>query len=138
MQLHAYLCFNGRCDEAIAFYCEAVGAEVVMKSYFKDMPDSEACPSGAEDKVMHATLKIGESILMVSDGCGANGPNFADFSLSLSLTDEGEATRLFEALGAGGEVQMPLAKTFWSPCFGMVKDRFGLSWMICIPGEDMG
>lgn len=130
MQLQAYLCFNGQCDEAITFYCEAVGADVVMKSYFKDMPDSEMCPSGAQDKVMHATLKIGESVMMVSDGCGADGPSFEGFSMSLSLTDEGEAGRLFDALGAGGEVQMPLAKTFWSPCFGMVKDRFGLSWMI--------
>ncbi len=130
MQLHAYLCFDGRCDEAIAFYRKAVGAEVVMKSYFKDMPDSEMCVGGAEDKVMHATLKIGDSILMVSDGCGNDGPNFAGFSLSLALTDEGEAGRLFDALSEGGEIQMPLAKTFWSPCFGMVKDRFGVAWMV--------
>ena len=130
MLLHAYLCFNGQCDEAIAFYCEALGANVVMKSYFKDMPESESCPSGAEDKVMHATLQIGESILMVSDGCGSNGPKFEDFSLSISAADEAEAGRLFNALADGGEVQMPLAKTFWSPCFGMVKDRFGLCWML--------
>jgi len=130
MQLHAYLCFNGQCDEAITFYCKALGASVVMKSYFRDMPDSETCPAGAEDKVMHATLQMGESILMVSDGCGSDGPNFEDFSLSISAADEGEAGRLFEALADGGDVQMPLAKTFWSPCFGMVKDRFGLSWMV--------
>ncbi|MCP4451902.1 MAG: VOC family protein [Planctomycetes bacterium] len=130
MQLHAYLCYNGRCDEAIAFYTEVLCAEVVMKSYFKDMPDSEGCPSGAEDNVMHATLKIGESMLMVSDGCGQDGPNFDGFSMSLSLTDETEARRLFDALSKGGEVQMPLAKTFWSPCFGMVKDQFGLPWML--------
>ena len=94
------------------------------------MPESETCPAGAEDKVMHATLRIGESILMVSGGCGSDGPNFEDFSLSISAADEGEAGRLFEALADGGDVQMPLAKTFWSPCFGMVKDRFGLSWMV--------
>jgi PhnB protein len=130
MQIQAYLCFNGRCDEAIDFYCEALGANVLMKSYFKDMPDSEMCPSGAEDKVMHAALQIGESVIMVSDGCGNEGPSFEGISLSLSLTDEGEATRLFGALIDGGDVQMPLAKTFWSPCFGMLKDRFGVSWML--------
>ena len=132
MQLNAYLCFNGQADEAIAFYREALGATVVMKSYFKDMPESEECqlPPGREDKVMHATLQIGESILMVSDGCGSEGPKFEDFSLSLSPADEAEAKRLFDALSEGGQVQMPLGKTFWSPCFGMVKDRFGLSWMV--------
>ena len=130
MQIQAYLCFNGRCEEAIDFYCDALGANVLMKSYFKDMPDSEMCPSGAEDKVMHAALQIGESVIMVSDGCGNDGPSFEGISLSLSLADEGEATGLFGALVDGGDVQMPLAKTFWSPCFGMLKDRFGVSWML--------
>ncbi len=130
MQLQAYLCYNGRCEEAIGFYREALGAEVEMLSHFKDMPESETCPHGAEDKVMHATLQIGESILMVSDGCGDDGPSFEGFSLSLTPADEKEATRLFDALADGGEVQMPLAKTFWSPCFGMLKDRFGVSWMV--------
>jgi PhnB protein len=79
---------------------------------------------------MHATLKIGESILMVSDGCSSDGPRFEGFALSLAPADESEAKRLFEALAEGGEVQMPLAKTFWSPCFGMAKDRFDVSWMV--------
>lgn len=130
MQIQAYLCFSGRSEEAIEFYCQALDAKVLMKSYFKDMPESEMCLPGAEDKVMHAALQIGESVIMVSDGCGDDGPRFEGISLSLSLTDEEEATRLFVALGDGGDVQMPLAKTFWSPCFGMLKDRFGVSWML--------
>ncbi len=130
MQLQPYLSYNGRCEAAITFYREALDAKVEMLLHFKDMPESETPPPGAEDKVMHATLQIGESILMVSDGCNHDGPTFEGFSLSLVPADEAEATRLFNALADGGEVQMPLAKTFWSPCFGMVKDRFGVSWMI--------
>lgn len=131
MQLNAYLCYNGQGEEAIEFYREALGAKVLMLSHFKDMPESENCPAGVDnDKVMHATLQIGESILMLSDGCEHDASKFEGFSLSLAPADEVEARRLFDALADGGEVQMPLEKTFWSPCFGMTKDRFGVSWMV--------
>ena len=101
-----------------------------MLMRFKESPDPDMCQPGAEDKVMHANFRIGNTTVMASDGRCEGQPAFQGFSLSLSLTDEAEAERLFAALSDGGQVQMPLTKTFWSPCFGMVADRFGVSWMI--------
>lgn len=130
MQVEPYLFFEGRCEEALDFYRKALGAEVTALFRFKESPDPGMCPSGAEEKVMHANLRIGDTTIMASDG-GCQGPStFQGFSLSLSLTDTAQAQRLFAALSDGGQVQMPLAKTFWSPLFGMVADRFGVSWMI--------
>lgn len=86
-------------------------------------------PPGFENKVMHASFRIGDNILMASDGC-EEGQQFKGFSLSISVATEAEADRFFTALSDGGQVQMPLAKTFWSPRFGMLTDRFGISWMI--------
>lgn len=131
MQIESYLFFNGRCEEAIAFYQRALGAEVLMLMRNKESP--EPPPPGSEDKVMHATLRIGTSHLMLSDGDNDGKPVFTGFSLSLDAADEAEAERLFAALSDGGTVQMPLAKTFWSPKFGMVADRFGVGWMISVP-----
>ena len=98
---------------------------------FKDNPDPTMGMPGIDgNKVMHASFRIGSNVLMASDGRCTGQPNFQGFSLSLTLADEAEADRLFAALGKGGQVQMPLAKTFFSPRFGMVADRFGVSWMI--------
>ena len=97
---------------------------------FKESPDPNMCLAGAEDKVMHATVRIGNTTIMASDGMSSGHLAFQGFSLTLSLADKDEATRLFTALSDGGQVQMPLAETFWSPLFGMVTDRFGVSWMI--------
>ncbi|WP_024304347.1 VOC family protein [Pseudogulbenkiania sp. MAI-1] len=136
MQVQTYLFFDGRCEEAIEFYRSALGAEVEMLMRFKDSPEPPQpgmVPPGAEDKVMHASFRIGESMVMASDGRCQGQPSFQGFALSLSAADQAEAERLFAALSEGGQVQMPLAKTFFSLCFGMVADRFGVSWMIIVP-----
>ena len=132
--VQSYLFFGGRCDEALEFYRTALGAQVDFLMCCKESPEPlppGRLPPGFEDKVMHATFRIGESTLMASDGC-EEGPKFAGFSLSLAVPTQAEADRAFAALAAGGQVQMPLTKTFWSPCFGMLTDRFGIGWMISI------
>jgi PhnB protein len=125
-----YLFFDGRCEEAVEFYRKALGAQVETLTRFKDSPDPGMCPPGAGDKVMHASIRIGETTVMASDGQCSGRQSFEGFALSLTLPDAAEAERLFAALGDGGRVQMPLTKTFFSPRFGMVADRFGVSWMI--------
>jgi PhnB protein len=135
MQVQPYLFFDGRCEEAIEFYRKALGAEVVMLSRFKDSPEPHQpgmLPPDADDKVMHATLRIGDSTVMASDGRCLGKPVFQGVSLSLTVPDEAQADRVFSALAEGGQVQMPLTKTFFSPRFGMVADRFGVSWMIYV------
>lgn len=135
-----YLFFNGSCEQAIEFYRKALGAEVEMMMRFKDSPepcDPGMVPPGSENKIMHASFRIGETTVMASDGCSTGKTTFEGFSLSLTVTTEAEADRVFAALADGGEVRMPLAKTFWSPRFGMLADRFGVGWMISVtpPGE---
>ena len=135
MQVQPYLFFDGRCEEAIEFYRRALGAEVTMLMRFKDGPQCDEpamVPPGAADKVMHASLRLGETTVLASDGRCEGRPSFQGFSLSLTVRDDAEAERLFDALAAGGQVQMPLAKTFFSSRFGMVADRFGVSWMIYV------
>jgi len=136
MQVQPYLFFEGRCEEALDFYRKTLGAEITMLMRVKDSPEPPPpgmLPPGSDNKVMHASFTVGQSTLMASDGRSSGQPAFKGFSLSLSATDEAEARRLFTALGEGGEVQMPLGKTFWSPAFGMVADRFGISWMVQVP-----
>jgi PhnB protein len=135
MQVQPYLFFDGRCEEAVEFYKSALGAEVTMLMRFKDSPEppSPGCvPPGAENKVMHASFRIGQTTVMASDGRCLGNPSFQGFSLSLAVPNEAEAERLFAALAEGGQVQMPLTKTFFSSRFGMVADRFGVSWMIIV------
>jgi PhnB protein len=134
MQIQPYLFFDGRCEEAIEFYRRTLGAEVTMLSRFKDSPDQSMVAPGTENKVMHATLRIGNSEVMASDGRCEGRTNFQGFALSLTVATVAEAERSFGALADGGQVQMPLTKTFFSPSFGMVADRFGVSWMIYVPG----
>jgi PhnB protein len=132
--IQPYLFFGGRCEEALEFYRTALGAQVDFLTHFKDSPEAQPpgmLPAGFENKVMHATFRIGGTTLMASDGCGESA-SFAGFSLSLALPTEAEAGRAFAALADGGKVGMPLTKTFWSPCFGMVTDRFGLGWMVTV------
>lgn len=138
MQVQPYLFFEGRCEEAIEFYRSALGAEVTMLMRFKDSPEPpnpEMCPPGADDKVLHASFRIGDTEVMASDGLCSEKPSFQGFSLSVSAPDEAAADRMFAALADGGQVQMPLAKTFFSPRFGMVADRFGVSWMVGVNPE---
>ena len=135
MQVQPYLFFDGRCEEAIEFYRRAVGAEVTMLMRFKESPEPQspgAVPPGSENKIMHASLRIGDSTVMASDGRCLGRPAFQGFSLSLTVSDDAEAERRFAALAEGGQVQMPLAKTFFSSRFGMVADRFGVSWMVIV------
>lgn len=135
MQVQPYLFFDGRCEEAVEFYRNVLGAEVTMLMRFKDSPEPPQpgmVPPGAEDKVMHASFRLGNSTVMASDGRCQGQPSFQGFSLTLSVTSEAEAERLFAALGDGGQVQMPLTKTFFSQRFGMVADRFGVSWMVLV------
>jgi PhnB protein len=132
MQVQPYLFFNGRCEEAVEFYRSALGAEVAMLMRFKDSPEPGMVPPGAGDKVMHTCFRIGETTVMASDGQCQGRSSFQGFSLSLTVPDVAEADRLFTALADGGQVQMPLAKTFFSPRFGVVADHFGVSWMILV------
>jgi PhnB protein len=135
MPIEPYLFFNGRCEEAVEFYKKALGAEVIMLMRFKESPEPPApgmVPPGSENKVMHVSLRVGDTTVMASDGRCTGQPNFQGFSLSLTAANEAEARRIFTALGDGGQVQMPLGKTFWSTCFGMVADRFGVGWMVTV------
>jgi len=136
MQTQPYLFFDGRCEEAIAFYRQAIGAEVVMLMRYADGPEGSAqCPDGTEppaDKVMHACLQVGSTQVLVSDGFSGGHPEFKGFSLALSADDDTAAKRLFDALAAGGQVQQPLMPTFFASSFGMLIDRFGVSWMVLV------
>lgn len=134
--VQSYLFFGGRCEEALNFYRAAIGAEVDMLMRYSDSP--EPAPEGMlaegwENKVMHASFRVGETTLMASDGCNEADGRFSGFSLSLTAPTEAEANRVFAALSDGGTVKMPLCKTFWSPCFGMLEDRFGMGWMVTVP-----
>ncbi len=135
MQIQPYLMFGGASEEAIAFYRAALGAEVTMLMRFKDCPeplDPARVAPGTEDKVMHAALRIGGSTVLLSDGMCKGPTSFQGFTLSLTVADEAEAERVFAALGEGGQVGMPLARTFFSPRFGMLTDRFGVGWMVYV------
>ena len=140
MQVLPYLFFDGRCEEAIEFYKKAVGAKVEMMMRFSDNPEkpsgdaSTGCAEmGDPNKIMHSCLTVGDTAIMASDGMmSTGGPEFKGFSLTLNPTNEAEARRLFAALSDGGQVHQPLIKTFFSPCFGVVADKFGMSWMVVV------
>ena len=139
MQVQPYLFFDGRCEEAVEFYRGALGAEVATLMRFKDNPEPPQpgmSPPGSENKVMHASFRIGDSTIMASDGRAQGQPSFQGFSLSIAVPNEAETDRLFAALADGGQVHVPLAKTFFSPRFGMVADRFGVSWMVLVAPEE--
>ncbi len=133
MRIEPYLFFNGRAEEAIEFYKKALGAEVQMLTRFKDSPEPPppgAVAPGSENKVMHSSLKIGETVVMISDGMADGKVDFKGFSLSISVKKEADVDRIFATLAKGGSVQMPLGKTFWSPKFGMLADKYGVGWMV--------
>jgi PhnB protein len=134
MQIHPYVFFDGRCDEALRFYTEKLGAQVLFRMQYKDAPpeaQSAADPKVAE-QIMHASLQIGTSILMCSDDCMNPGVTHSGFSLSLHADSVADGERLFNALAEGGNVFMPWQPTFWSKGFGMVTDRFGIRWMVTL------
>ena len=133
MFIQPYLFFDGRCDEAIKFYGKALGAETTMLMRFKDSPDpqsKEGCGPGMDDKVMHANVKIRDTQIMMSDGrCQGEAPKFDGFTLTLNVS-AGRSGQAVRGAGEGGQVQMPLTPTFFAEKFGMVADKFGVSWMI--------
>ncbi|HKT90793.1 MAG TPA: VOC family protein [Paraburkholderia sp.] len=138
MQIQPYLFYPGNCDEAIAFYGEALGAKEVIKMRFKEAPPDPERPMAPEfaEKIMHATLQIGDAQIMVSDGgCMTQNDKFLGFGVSLTGSDLATAERYFNALAKGGTVTMPFQKTFWSPGFGMLTDKFGVPWMVSAPHE---
>lgn len=132
-----YLFFGGRCEEALEFYQAAVGAQVGMLVRFDQSPDpvpEGMLQDGFEHKVMHSDFRVGDSTIMASDGCSEKDTGFKAFSLALTVPDEAAADLAFNALAEGGKVNMPLGKTFWSPRYGMLTDRFGVDWMVMVPG----
>jgi PhnB protein len=136
MPIQPYLMFNGRCEEAIEFYRKALGANVEMMMRFKEAPDQSMISPGNDDKIMHACLKIGDGTVLLSDGMCSGQQAFEGFSLSFTVANETEADRRFNALADGGQVRMPLDKTFFSPRFGMVADKFGVGWMVYVEPKE--
>ena len=132
MQVQPYLFFDGRCDEALEFYKKAIDAKVDMMMRFKDAPDQSMISPGSHDKVMHAAVHIGDTQVLMSDGRCFGKPNFQGFALTITAPDAAEGERRFNALAEGGQVQMPLAETFFASRFGMVADKFGVGWMILV------
>jgi PhnB protein len=135
MAIHPYLFFDGRCEEALRFYQGAIGAQVQRLMRVKEAPEAQGptgLPEGSGDKIMHVEFKVGDALLMASDGRCTGKPNFQGFGLALGLPDVATVDRAFHELAAGGSVEMPLAKTFWSPRFGMLVDRFGIRWMVSV------
>lgn len=135
MPVQPYLFFNGRCEEAVEFYKRTLGAQVEMLLRFDESPDpvpDGMVPPGSEKKIMHTTLKIGGATVMASDGACNGTPTFGGFSLSIDLPTPADVDRVFDALADGGKIEMPPGKTFWSPRFGMLTDRFGVGWMVTV------
>jgi len=138
MLVQPYLSFEGRCEEALDFYKKAVGAKVEMLMRFKDNPEKDkmgdgcAAPPASDDKIMHSSFRVGDSLVMATDGMCQGKAEFKGISLTLNPKTEAEADKLFNALADGGQVQMPLTKTFFSPKFGMVADKFGVHWMVVV------
>jgi PhnB protein len=138
MLVQPYLFFGGRCEEALEFYRTALGAEVLMLSRFSESPEPHpGLAPGNEEKIMHVSFRIGETTVMASDGRCQGQPNFDGFTLSVTVPNESEADRVFAALAEGGKIEMPLEKTFWSPKFGMLEDRFGVGWMVSVASSQL-
>ncbi|MGI8527781.1 MAG: VOC family protein [Pseudolabrys sp.] len=135
MNVQPYLFFDGSCEQALNFYAKAIGAKTEMMMRFKDSPDTKMCTPDNKEKIMHVCLKVGDTAIFASDGMNKGKPNFDGFSLSLNAKDEAEAEKLFKALGEGGAVTMPLAETFFAKRFGMLKDQFGVNWMVLAPKQ---
>ncbi len=135
MQVQPYLFFNGRCDEALDFYKKTIGAKVGMLMRFKEAPDQSMISPGSADKVMHAQFQVGDTTILASDGRNTGTTHFEGFALTIAAKTEAVADTMFGALGDGGKVTMPLAKTFFSPRFGMLADKFGVNWMILVQAQ---
>ena len=138
MQAQPYVFFNGKCEEALEFYKQALGAKVEMMMRFSEAPEKPQpgmVPPGSENKIMHAAFKVGDTQILASDGHADGKPVFQGFGLAISVANDAEAAKLFNAVGKGGQVMQPLAKTFFASSFGMVTDKFGVLWMVLAPTE---
>ena len=133
MNVQPYLYFDGSCEAALEFYKKAIGAKTEMMMRFKDSPDTKMCTPENKEKIMHVCFKVGDTAIFASDGMNKGKPNFDGFSLSINAKDAAEAEKLFKALGDGGAVTMPLMETFFAKSFGMLKDKFGVNWMVLAP-----
>ena len=143
MRVQPYLSFEGRAEEALDFYTRAVGAQVNVKMRFKEAPpmdpadqgcaDMGGPPANAGEKIMHSEFRIGDSLIMASDGFCSGKTSFGGISLAIQARDDAEAKRIFDGLAAGGQVQQPLIKTFFATSFGVLADKFGVSWMVVAP-----
>lgn len=133
MQVQPYLFFDGKCEEALDFYKRTLGAKVTMMMKFKEAPDQSMVSPGSENKVMHSAVQIGNTTVMASDGHCNGKPTFEGFSLSVDAANDAEAKRIFTALAEGGQVRMPMDKTFFASSFGMLADKFGVGWMVIVP-----
>jgi len=130
-----YLSFEGRAEEAAAFYVKVLGAKLEMLMRNDESPEPQPpgmVPPGSEKKVLHMSLRIGDSVVMGSDGSCSGQANFAGIMLAHSVATVAEAERAFAGLAEGGRVDMPLTRTFFSPSFGMLADRFGVGWMVMV------
>jgi PhnB protein len=129
-----YLNYDGRCEEAIEFYKKAVGATVDLLMRCKDAPlePGQKLSPGSEEKILHVSFRIGDARLMASDGYNKGAAQFKGIALSIDAKDAADAKRLFDGLSAGGKATMPLQETFYSPCFGMLEDKFGIDWMVIV------
>ena len=140
MSITPYLFFAGRCEEALNFYRESIGAQVDMVMRYRESPDPippDRLQAGFENKIMHTSFRVGQTTVMASDGCDDQS-KFDGFRLALSVANEAEAHQAFNALANEGSIMMPLVRTFWSPCFGMLTDKFNVSWMVMVPGPTPG
>ena len=137
MYVQPYLFFGGRCEEASEFYHKAIGAEIVTKLRFKDAPEPPppGVPTPDPEKIMHMAIKVGDSTFMAADGCNGPAVGFQGVSMTISVSKPEEADKVFNALSEGGSIVMPMGPTFFSPRFGMVKDKFGLGWTILTTGN---
>lgn len=130
MNVQPYLYFDGSTEASLGFYTKAIGAKTEMMMRFKDSPDTKTCTPDNKEKVMHVCFKVGDTAIFASDGMNKGKPNFDGFALTLNAKDVSEAEMLFKALGEGGAVTMPLAETFFAKKFGMLKDKFGVNWIV--------
>jgi PhnB protein len=132
MKVQPYVFFDGKCDEALEFYKGAVGAKVTALMRWKEAPDKSMITPGQENKVMHSEFQVGQTVILASDGRGTGKPSFQGFALTITADNDADAKHMFNALGDGGQVQMPLEKTFFASLFGMVADKFGVGWMVMV------
>jgi PhnB protein len=130
MTPHPYLLFDGRCAEAFRFYAECLGGEVVMAMTYGGSPLAGMAPADWGDKILHATLRLGDQTLGGADPPPDRYHPPAGFAVTFDIDAPAEADRVFAALAAGGRIEVPIGETFWAARFGMLTDRFGIPWMI--------